>query len=244
MTWLSIDSSYKGKVAGANRALTSLQSIAGRQLNAVAKTGGASHMAFINGGFFNWQSTTDRRLPESSPIGAAVIDSKTVHSVAIPEVHARDYHKLLMADLSYIHSAPMLAFQGIASFTEDHLNHSRFIFSRGTNVPGNLGHADQRNTRSAISQPASGTDGRTRLVVGSSKGRGPEGTGYTMAEWADAVARIDRMNADPGRSLNLDGGASSVLGVVNKAGEVLLRFGDYSNPDRSIGNFLAFARRG
>lgn len=106
-------------------------------------------------------------------------------------------------------------------------------------------HASERNTRSAISQPASSSDleARTRLVVGVGENRGRDGSGYTMAEWAGALARIDRLNARPGRSLNLDGGASSVLGVVNGAGDVLVRFGSYSGESRQVGNFIAYARR-
>lgn len=244
LTWLSIDSNYQGKIAGVERALVSIQSITGQQLNTVAKTRDADHMAFINGGFFNMSRVASSRLPQSTPIGGASIDGRTFRSVPIPEGYEGDYTMLRMPDFSHIHSGPVLARGGMAVFNPDHLGQTRFQFDQNFNTPGRLVHANQRNTRSAISQPASSTDlqGRTRLVVGVGEGRGPGSSGYAMDEWADTMARIDRLNTRPGRSVNLDGGASSVLGVVNRAGDLLVRFGHYED-SRQVGNFIAYARR-
>lgn len=245
LTWLSIDSNYKGKIAGVARVLVSIESITGQQLNATAKTADADYMAFINGGFFNLTRAACSKYPQSTPIGGASIDGQTFRSVPVPQGYEGDYAMLRMPDFSHIHSGPVLARGGLAVFTPEHLANPRFIFNERNNVPGRLVHASERNTRSAISQPASSSDleARTRLVVGVGENRGRDGSGYTMAEWAGALARIDRLNARPGRSLNLDGGASSVLGVVNGAGDVLVRFGSYSGESRQVGNFIAYARR-
>ncbi len=239
--WLSIDSQYQSRVVVGNRgmALIPLMNMEGRQVNLMSGTTSASHTAFINGGFYNFQHQADMYLPRSTPIGETAAAGRKVDSIPLHEDYKDYYARLQMSDKSYIHSAPVLSHQGEAVFTEELLEDPMFQFDAATNYPGFLGHSSHGNPRSGISMAGSKA-GATRFAVGLGYGRGEDSPGYTMPEWAAVFARLDRLNPVPGSSINLDGGTSSGMGVVTRSGKVLTRYGPAKT--KKIGNYLAFAR--
>ena len=61
-----------------------------------------------------------------------------------------------------------------------------------------------------------------------------------MAEWARVAARLDTMNTHPGGGLNLDGGDSTTLGVVERDGTNALQI--RQKPTAALSTFVAFTR--
>lgn len=238
LAYLSIDDRHEGQIAGGSGSIF-LKTAAKEELQKGFKHP-RSDLAFINGGFFNIQQRSSSYHPPYASIGTSKIGGVLQPSVALPLVYREDYVKVNMGDGSFIMSGPLLAEAGKPRFVASDLDKSRFQFSKTNNMPGSFSHADQPNSRSAISSP--GVSGRTRLAVGLSRTRGAGTPGYDMAEWAMVMARLDRLNGDSaGRSVNLDGGGSSSLGYFDKRGNRLFFRGDEQD-NRYIGNFLAFSR--
>jgi len=242
LSYLSIDESLRGKIAGGKR-MVNLNRAEGADIKSAAKLKSAGAVAYINGGFFNMEYDVDDDKPEYASVGTNVIDGKRRESVGIPQSYQSFYEKVRMSDRSMIHAAPPLSSGGRATFTEAMLEDERFQFSKINNTPGKLVHAEHPNARSGMSRPQeSGTGSRTRLAMGSSDGRGANASGYTMPEWARVMARLDRLNSSESSSINLDGGQSTSLGVIGSRGESLMARSFPGQLDKEIGNFIAFSK--
>ncbi|MHC8358976.1 RHS repeat-associated core domain-containing protein [Pseudomonas sp. LS2P72] len=243
LSYLSIDASLKGKVAGGVRPVH-LKSLSGAAIKSEAGKKNAGAMAFINGGFFNMGGGASKDAPGYASVGPNVIDGRRREYANIPQDYRSSYVKIRMDDLSMIHSGPVLSDDGKATFPQQMLSQPRFQFTDQTSTPGKLGHASAPNARSGISLPSSGAVGqRTRLAMGTTEGRTNESPGYTMPEWSMVMARLDRLNGSGGQSVNLDGGYSTVLGVVGAEGQSLMTRSYPGAPDRAVGNFIAYYQK-
>jgi insecticidal toxin complex protein TccC len=240
LSYLSIDSSLRGKIAGGTH-LIKLNRISGGAIKSEAGLKRAGAVAYINGGFFNMGKGVNEYAPYHASIGTNVIDGKPRAYAHIPKAYRNDYADIWMQDGSMIRSGPPLARDGQATFTQRMLKAERFQYSTATSFPGRLGHASEPNARSGISLPGDKQPGsRTRLAMGSTMERTAESPGYTMPEWATVMARLDRLNSSETMSVNLDGGYSASLGVIGPSGETLMARSYPGGPERAIGNFIAF----
>ncbi|MGP0012515.1 RHS repeat-associated core domain-containing protein [Pseudomonas sp.] len=241
--YLSIDSRYEGKIVGGDGPI-SLKSSTADSLNAAIGSPHSEFTAYINSGFYNAGRRADENAPAWASIGPISVGGELKRSVALPDQYKDDYVQLTMDDSSFIHTGPVLAEGGSVAFTSDKLDDPKFQFSEEKNIPGNLVHANRPNNRSAISLPAEsgGKDARTRLVIGLGVGRGDSSPGFTLAEWAEVTNRLDRLNTTPGRSINLDGGDSSALGVLSPK-VALMDAQARGSPQRKVGSFIAFSMR-
>ncbi|PHN17638.1 RHS repeat-associated core domain-containing protein [Pseudomonas sp. ICMP 561] len=241
LSYLSLDASLQGKIAGGKR-MVNLNGAEGADIKSAARLGSAGAVAYINGGFFNMDGTADLDKPDHASIGANVIDGKRRESMDIPQGYESFYEKVRMSDRSMIHSAPKLSSGGHATFTEAMLEDPRFQFSPVKNAPGVLGHAQHPNARSGMSRPHTyGAGSRTRLAMGSTDTRMANSSGYTMPEWARVMARLDRLNSSESSSINLDGGGSVSLGVIGSRGQTLMARSLPGLMNKEIGNFIAFS---
>ncbi|MCU1738145.1 MULTISPECIES: RHS repeat-associated core domain-containing protein [unclassified Pseudomonas] len=241
--YLSIDSRYEGKIVGGDGPI-SLKSSTADSLNAAIGSPHSEFTAYINSGFYNAGRRADENAPAWASIGPISVGGELKRSVALPDQYKDDYVQLTMDDSSFIHTGPVLAEGGSVAFTSDKLDDPKFQFSEEKNIPGYLVHANRPNNRSAISLPAEsgGKDARTRLVIGLGVGRGDSSPGFTLAEWAEVTNRLDRLNTTPGRSINLDGGDSSALGVLSPK-VALMDAQARGSPQRKVGSFIAFSMR-
>jgi insecticidal toxin complex protein TccC len=245
LAYLSIDQTYRGKISGGDD-FVDLRTLSSADIESVTRKT-STYTAVINGGFFNGRRRLDSGYPAHASVGKNKIDGKAKPAASVPEHHRGDYVKVKMDDSSYIHSAPQLSTAGTPSFTADKIKRfSRFRFEQKTPTPGYLNHADQPNSRSAVSLPAqANSKGRTRLAVGLTESRDLTiSPGYTMPEWAAVMSRLDRLDgtAKAGSSINLDGGASSTLAVIGRE-EGRIFSAALPNGERKIGNFLSFHKR-
>ncbi|MPQ68585.1 MULTISPECIES: RHS repeat-associated core domain-containing protein [unclassified Pseudomonas] len=241
--YLSIDSRYESKIVGGDGPIP-LKSSTADSLNAAIGSPHSEFTAYINSGFYNAGRRADANAPAWASIGPISVGGELKRSVALPDQYKDDYVQLTMDDASFIYTGPLLAEGGSVAFTSDKLDDPKFQFSEEKNIPGYLVHANRPNNRSAISLPAEsgGKDARTRLVIGLGVGRGDNSPGFTLAEWAEVTNRLDRLNATPGRSINLDGGDSSALGVLSPK-VALMDAQARGNPQRKVGSFIAFSMR-
>ncbi len=240
LTYLSIDSTYQSKVSGGSYPFA-IKSVSGASIYIESEVPGSSHLAYINGGFYNFKGKVSPSDPTHAAVGKLFMGGEEEASVSIPRHYEKDYVALTMGDGSTLHSAPLLSTGGEVAFTENDLEQGRFQYGPATSGPGQLGHANTPNPRSGISFPVV-FDGssRTRLAVGSGGSRTQESGAYTMPEWAKIMLRLDKLNATPGWSANLDGGDSAALGIVSRSGEIIMDQSARGNPRRGIGNFLTF----
>lgn len=181
--------------------------------------------AYINGGYFNLVGLAKANKPSHTPIGKTATGGEPVKSLPVPRKYRNKYKTLSFGDGSKVTSGPVLSENGQARFSQDKLNKSKYQYKgNNTNKPGVLKHAQHPNPRSGVSMPrAASSEDANRLAVGLTNGkRGSAGTGFTMPEWSTTMARLDRLNQSPSSSVNLDGGGSSALGVVNSQGDKLL----------------------
>ncbi|WP_256347341.1 RHS repeat-associated core domain-containing protein [Pseudomonas gingeri] len=242
--YLSIDSSYESKVVGGDEPIP-LRASTGEALNSVIRSPHSEFAAYINSGFYNMGRRADASAPAWASIGASFIGGEHKRSVAIPQAYEDDYVDLKMDDSSFIQTGPVLAVGGLEVFTPDKLEDPKFQFSVVKNIPGHMVHANRPNNRSAISLPAeAGQAGsRTRLVIGLGGGRNDDSSGFTLTEWAEVTNRLDRLNPRPGRSINLDGGDSSGLGVVSRSNIIMMNAEAPGNLNRKVPNFIAFTKK-
>lgn len=240
ISYLSIDSSYQSKLAGSD-SLTPLKSMSANAIHAASNTGESENIAYVNGAFFNMANKLSSSAPQYATVGESSVEGKQMPALPIPPAYEDKYTKVTMGDGSYFHSAPILSKNGSQLFTSQELSEPRFNFDPDANLPGNLGHAGDPNARSAISLPGAGSvNPRTRLILGSdSGGAKANSAGYTMSEWAQVTNRLDRLNSSPGKSVNLDGGASTVLGAINSDG-FMVDIKTTRDLKRGISNFLVF----
>lgn len=242
LTYLSLDSSLRGKIAGGKR-MVGLNDSHGMDIKSAAKLRTADAVAYINGGFFNMDGLADPDASDHASIGRNSIDGRARESVDVPTLYKGYYEKVQMPDGSMIQAGPSLASGGQPTFTQDMLEDHLFQFSSNTATPGKLGHAEHPNARSGISRPRVSVAGsRTRLVVGLANSRDTTSPGYTMPEWSRVMARLDRLNISDSSSVNLDGGSSISLGVVGAKGEHLLERWMPGQRGKEVGNFIAFSK--
>ncbi|WP_250886348.1 RHS repeat domain-containing protein [Pseudomonas brassicacearum] len=242
--YLSIDSSYESKVVGGTGPIR-LKASSAESLNAAIGSPNSEYSAYINSGFYNAGRRANANAPSWASIGSSFIGGGYKRSVAIPEDYEKDYVEFHADDDSYVQTAPLLSKGGSEVFTSEKLDNPKYQFSEKNNIPGHLVHANRPNNRSAISLPTEPCDekSRTRLVIGLGAGRGDSSPGFTLPEWAQVMNRIDRLNTLPGRSINMDGGDSSVLGVVSQSNIILMNTEAPGSPNRKVGTFIAFSKR-
>lgn len=125
-----------------------------------------------------------------------------------------------------------------------------------------LRHAEHPNSRSAIVFPgpedadfnkyeaSPSKNDRTRLLLATNSNdmRGADQNGLDLAETTALTRKLAQMNATPGgRAVNLDGGGSSQMAVIEKAGTTFRRVELSIAPPKLIkpvtANFIAFSRK-
>lgn len=185
-------------------------------------------VVYVNASYFNSGQLAAPGLPAHATIGEAGIPgAPPIPHVPVPVDYKRDYYRIAFDDRSFVTAGPLLSEGGKARFSSSQLKKTKYQYRRGTDLPGQLGHAGQPNPRSAISLPASASkaseptfyDDRTRMVLVREDIRSWDG--MTMPELSSLMARLDRLNGHPGVSYNLDGGKSAMLGVLDKDGNHL-----------------------
>ncbi|HEY0285633.1 MAG TPA: RHS repeat-associated core domain-containing protein [Pseudomonas sp.] len=252
LTYLALDNRLQGKVSGGD-ALIKLGAASGAEVESVS---GSMPAAYINGGYFNMgRKKPNETIAEHASVGENLIDNRQKPFVLPPDDYAAKYSKITLSDGSYIHVAPKLSMRGIPQFSRKDSLLEKNIYGEETSHVGALGHASDPNARSGISLAENDT-AKTRLAVVLNPGRGTfskntDEPGFTMLEWTIVMTRLDNLNPKDeegfpaASSWNLDGGDSSVLGVLDETGKHLLRvntlkLGRGVKPARPIGNFLSF----
>ncbi|KAG6810410.1 hypothetical protein H0H92_011971, partial [Tricholoma furcatifolium] len=195
-------------------------------------------VAYINGGYYN-------RFNPNFPNCTADIGTELPY-VPPPLKYIDKYHTLPLTSHAALTSAPLLARNGAPTFTDADMRESRFRYNASDITPGLLNHAEHPNPRAALVVPGNVNGSQRhghshyRLAVAvattNPEKRGSEGTGFTMVEWARVGAwlskRGDLLPGSDGEeeaeaeagdlvALNLDGGASTVLGIDVGGQEVL-----------------------
>lgn len=241
LDYISIDSSYQSTLAGAD-GLTKLKAMSAGEIYAATNISGAENIAYINGAFFNMENRSDQFAPQHATIGESSIGGAARPSLPIPGKYSDLYTKVALGDNSSFYSAPLLSQGGNELFTAELSSQSRHKFDPNNNLPGYISHAGDANARSAISMPTEGSaNTRTRLILGSTvSSRVPNDPGYTMEEWSTVTNRLDKLNGRSSRSINLDGGASTVLGAINNQNEFLLNIKTNRDLNRGLANFIVF----
>ncbi|WP_447639524.1 phosphodiester glycosidase family protein [Pandoraea norimbergensis] len=234
---------HQSRVLGGNAGLSSVDALANEAFGASNGTGGA----VINGAFFNFQRRTDAGHPEHAPIGALRASGRCSDGLPLPAAYLDDYVGVRFDDGSHLETAPMLSARGNAAFTRERLAGDAyhlppdFSFASACIHPGELQHAADPNPRAAISLPMAFQRNNVRLVVGMANGRGSTcRSGYSLPAWAGVMARIDRLDALPHQSVNLDGGNSIALVISDGEGR-RYRIGQ-PQEDRHIASAIAFVR--
>ncbi|KAJ7717244.1 hypothetical protein DFH07DRAFT_1013083 [Mycena maculata] len=195
-----------------------------------------SVFAYVNGGFYNRRnpkfpnSTADENEPEHATIGI----TRTSEGVQLPSIvppieYAADYGTINLTGQAVITGAPVIARDGKPTFTEQDMTEERFKYDPTNITPGLLNHAEHPNPRTAIIVPTSpGRYAHYRFLTAltTTQKRGSGGTGFTMIEWARVAARLSMLEAGEGSStpticVNLDGGASTVMGADLKGQKLL-----------------------
>lgn len=181
----------------------------------------ARAFAYINGTFFNASQRASACHASNAPIGEVRIPGMAIDCVPISKDYQRDFESRRFDDSSSLTCGPVLSREGRAVFDEKTAKQARFHHLGRPDVPGMLRHANDPHARAALSMPLSGdspSGNRVRLMVACSGLRGREMDGFTLVEWGRVTARLDRLNPMPSCSLNLDGGRSVNLGVVDRQG--------------------------
>ncbi len=246
LTWLSLDPGrYSGTVMQADSLVDPCQDEAcdAHAVNAA----GVSATARINGGFFNFRQRSAVDSGEHVPIGPVRTAGGVPQAcLPLPPGYVDDYHELQFQDGSSLVCAPLLGEAGNPVFAaKAHDNpHYRlppgFDFERGDQVrPGVLWHANSANPRAAISVPSTVGSGRIRLVVAPMHDRACAESGWTLAGFSTAMARLDRLHSPANASLNLDGGES--IALLAKDGERVLLDVRQTSVPRRVGNLIEFS---
>lgn len=205
--------------------------------------------ARINGGYFNFRQRACVDRPEHLSIGPLRTQGGTPQpTLPLPPAFADDYHELGFADGSSLACAPLLAERGAPVFAAKASGSPLyqlprdFAFERGDQVaPGVLWHAHDANPRAAVSLPTTADSGCIRLVAAPMTDRGCADSGWTLAEFSGALARLDRLGGQhgpPNISLNLDGGESVAL-LAWTEGRPVLDIRQTAQP-RQVGNLIEF----
>lgn len=226
-------------------------------------------MAYINGSYYN--ATKSRMASPDHDEAAAVGRNKVVGAmdqpdpVPIPRAYADDYHRVTFPNGSTLTTAPQLSARtwrgkSVATFTERKADQPKYKFpADGMIRPGDLQHAEHPNPRSAINFPAGirqtfpikrsevphrRGDAVRMLVASDASGKvGAEAQGLTMVELSNVMARVGSFNQKPGPSYNLDGGASSVMGVLSAEGDKLMEVRGRPTESTFAANFVTLEQR-
>lgn len=183
---------------------------------------------YINASYFNVGQLTSPDLPSHATIGEAWIPgAPPIPHIPVPSAYKRDYHRVTFDDRSFVTVGPLLSQGGKEKILAKQLKQTKYQYSRSTELPGQLGHANQPNPRSAISLPATPSilakpkfyGDRTRMVLVREASRSWDG--MTLPELSLLMARLDRLNGHPGASYNLDGGKPANVGALDKDGSYL-----------------------
>lgn len=191
---------------------------------------------YINGGFFN-STCYYKDYPEYATIGSTKTSTNMAKDIIpIPEEYKNDYACLVFNDGSYVSSAPLFSSSGKVAYDANTFKAPQYQFKtlnqRGFKPcpPGALFHAGDPNPRAGISLPGKESTGekshlmttqnRTRIAVATATSRGSNSNGFTMFEWGNTMTRLSRLNRTESSALNLDGGASVVMGVINEGKKI------------------------
>jgi hypothetical protein len=210
--------------------------------------GSPETVAVINGGFYNFEHRVSADAPEHAVVGSCRTGGREHSSLPIPPGYSDDYVTLDFEDGSAFHTAPRLSIDGSPSFSRERLLESRYRLSADFDFavqairPGELQHAADPNPRAAISRPGDTAHGYARLAVGLAQARGRgAASGYSLAQWSQLMARIDRMEQPPNSSFNLDGGGSVALVVATGDGRRINVM--QSTPCRDVANCIRIVQR-
>ncbi|MFM0069299.1 hypothetical protein [Paraburkholderia aspalathi] len=249
---LTVDSrKFEGHVVGGDRLYANVALDHSGERHAFGgilprKLPAAAPHVYINGGYFNVGRLGDRTKPPLTPIGeTATAGGKPVAHLPVPATYAHRYATVEFPDQSKVTSGPVLSKDGMPAFSEADLQNPDYRFDSPVIRPGELKHAEHPNPRSLLSMPGERTEADSyRIAVATStdpaQERGLRGTGFTMPEWANVGARLDRMNGTPGFSVNLDGGASSTMGVIGAEGKTALEVKAGETP--KVSTIVTFTR--
>lgn len=244
--YLALDTSvYCSRVAIPNHdTTTNVTALSGAQL---AQHIGAQRrtFAYINGTFFNAGQRASADHASNAPIGDVTVPGVKIDCIPIPQTYRQDFESRRFDDNSSLMCGPVLSQEGKAMFDEDTAKHDRFHQRGLPDVPGMLRHANDPHARAALGTPLHGdlrSGNRVRLMVALSGSRVRTVDGFTLLEWARVTARLDRMNPGPTWSLNLDGGRSVSMGVVDRQGRKVVAISELQD-GRPLSNLIVFQER-
>lgn len=256
---------YAGRVAGGDKVYKPVV-MNGKQLAHVLRStpDSQSPVAYVNGGYFNSHKRTSSE-PAHIPIGKTVIAGQEQRFLPIPEGFEPDYRTVSFPDGSKLTSGPVLYENGTPQFPPEKMTDKKYQFkpqfeppnTGESPLPGHLYHADQRNRRSAIIIPGNdnGEDfksshpARLAVSVSGSLVKRAESAGFTMPEWSMTTSRLASMSetgkpAEGAIALNLDGGGSTTMGVINAEGEKILEIRATRTPAANIAsNFVTYEKK-
>lgn len=250
LTYLAVDGKqYAGRVlTGPNESLIDPARL-DRQTASALTDAGEGSFACINGGYFNYKRFADAQAPESASIGQVTSAGVAHTHLPPPPVYDQDFHSLTFEDGSSIELAPRLSDEGCPLITKRDLAAVKYRVDPAcetsvlsATIPGNLQHAAARHPRAAISLADDMRSATTRLIIGraADRKRNPN-SGYSLAEWADITARLDKLDGSPHRSSNLDGGGSAALVVIAPDGTCRRTL--QNEVGRPVANLIGFVER-
>lgn len=222
---------------------------------------GPEETVYLNGGFFNLAQSFYPTYEEHAPIGTTNGPGKhPITSIPIPHDYATQYGTLVFSNGSCLSSAPILVKKNQLIFDETLLQLPAYQYESVYRrypyrycYPGELYHANHPNPRVAISFPdgavseqssstkVSTKSDRIRLLITTSPKRGKTSTGFDLSEWSRTLLRISQMNEQPGSALNLDGGGSSVMGLISGGKKIFET--SQTKDGVPISTFIAFNKK-
>ncbi|NRO99616.1 hypothetical protein GWC77_27570 [Paraburkholderia sp. NMBU_R16] len=205
-------------------------------------------VAYINGSYYN--SSKSSKASADHDQAAAIGENKVIGAqdqpdpVPVPKQYVDDYRRVQFPNGSTLTTGPLLSDRtwtgkSVAKFDQRKGDLPKYKFPEDSLIrPGDLQHAEHPNPRSAVNFPAGinpplgirrsqvphkSGDAVRMLVASDASGKvGAEAQGLTMVELSNVMARVGGLNRKPGPSYNLDGGASSTMGVVSEDGRKLM----------------------
>jgi len=226
-------------------------------------------VAYINGSFYN--ASKSRKASPEHDEAAAVGKNKVVGAteqpepMPIPKEYAKDYQSVRFPNGSTLTTAPLLSDsnwrgKSVPRFDQNKLDDPKYQYPQDGHIrPGDLQHAEHPNPRSAVNFPAGikptlgirrseiphkSGDAVRMLVASDNSGKvGATSQGLTMPELSNVMARVGELNKKPGPSYNLDGGGSSVMGVVSEDGRKLMEVKGRANETPAAVNFIAMEQK-
>lgn len=249
---------FNGRVVGGDR-LFNVVKAAPKDADSISSelvsVFGLQKTVYINAGYFN-ASCYYPSYPNHAAIGCTKTPTnKQSDVVPIPQEYKKDYIRLSFADGSCVSLAPVFTSQGKIYFDDENAYKSQYqaetlLKKRYTQCPpGALYHANIPNPRAGIILPGTiqsdmntrpnAAQDRIRLAIATSTSRGPYSNGFTLFEWRNTLIRFNQLNVNEGSSINLDGGSSVVMGVIDEGKKVLEL--SQEKDGRYCSTFLAFS---